>query len=92
MSNAGIAHHHTNNRPHLSDTWMRNAACRGSEEDFHADNLPDTRAALEVCKRCPETTKQACLEYALERYEEGVWGQTTTNRRKVIRRERRKAS
>lgn len=76
--------------PQLSNTWMRDAACRGSKEDFHADNLPDTWAALEVCKVCPLATKKACLEWAIERREEGVWGGTTTNKRKIIRRDRRR--
>lgn len=44
--------------------WWRDAACRDIEVDFFAISHPETRAALEVCARCP--VREECLLDALE--------------------------
>lgn len=75
-------------------TWQLGASCRGKDPDlFHA---PDGERAQErivreakakaVCMGCPVAS--ACLEYALEKREQGVWGGTSDEERTSLRRRR----
>jgi len=73
------------------------AACRAPEvnpDDFFME--PDqpnfvniTRAAKAVCKTCPYMAE--CLAYALENNQPGVWGGTSGNDRRRIKREKKLA-
>lgn len=66
------------------------AACRGLDPDlFFPERGASLAPAKAVCATCPVT--EACLEYALEHHEPGVWGGTGDIERRRIRRERRDA-
>ena len=74
-------------------TWMEQGACRGFDaEQFFPDvGAPrsQTRFIVEqFCNVCP--VKQSCLNFALDNYELGIWGGTTTRKRKDIRSKRSK--
>ena len=67
---------------------MKDSACLNMDSDlFFPEQGKNAAAPLRICARC--TVREACLDYALrygERY--GVWGGTTENERKRIRRRR----
>lgn len=61
-------------------------------DDFFADpdqpnSIKTTNAAKKVCANCPYIVE--CLEWALENNEQGVWGGTTRNERRRLRKEAR---
>lgn len=62
----------------MAQDWRRNASCARAELDSDAwhpeSGVPDP-VVLRVCKRCP--VWKACLNWALEHDEAGVWGGTT---------------
>lgn len=67
------------------EDWMRYAACRGYPTkwwftDHHAKYM---NAARRVCAACP--VQQPCLDAALLRNEEGIWGGLTPLQRGRIR-------
>ena len=77
--------------------WMADAACRGTNPDLW---FPGREAAVIVkanvaqaratCNRCP--VAGPCLDYALSRPDIiGIWGGTTGEDRRQIRRRRRTA-
>lgn len=78
--------------------WMRRAACRDVDTFvfFAPDHLRGgprkawERTAKAVCDTCPVIT--ACLAYALEHDEAGVWGRTSDDDRRRIRRRRKPAA
>ena len=75
--------------------WRIDAACadRSSEEFFLAgDDLEGMRRAQAICAECP--VQDECLEFALATNQSlGIWGGTTPNERRRLRREwLRKAS
>jgi WhiB family redox-sensing transcriptional regulator len=49
------------------------------------NSIKTTNAAKRVCIECPY--KQVCLSWALENNEMGVWGGTTRNERRHMKRE-----
>lgn len=46
---------------------------------------PEARAAIAVCLRCP--VRYPCAQYAMANREVGIWGGTTTELRRLLRRE-----
>lgn len=65
--------------------WMSEGNCVGTDpEAFFPEmghNVP--RAVRGMCETCP--VQQRCLEYAVENYEVGFWGNTTSDERARIR-------
>lgn len=69
--------------------WMSLAACRGTDpEAFYPPEGGHSYDARRVCRACP--VRAACLEYALEHDEYGIWGGLSESHRarlKAVRRE-----
>lgn len=66
--------------------WMQHGSCRSHPADWwfpeHGNGLGEQ--AKTVCQTCP--VQAPCLDYALTRKEEGVWGGlTSTERRALLR-------
>lgn len=57
--------------------------CLGSGVDFFPGRGQngDLDKAKAVCQTCPPSLKAACLEYAIEHVEPGVWGGTSKRER-----------
>ena len=95
MSAAGTAAP-TRKRPPKWDMgdWRQSAACRHSDPNLFFP-IGDTGPAVEhaeaakaVCRQCP--VRVDCLEYALTSNQDtGVWGGTTEEDRRKLRRQRR---
>ena len=70
---------------------FENATCKsiGTEPYYPVTKTLDSEniAALKLCQQCPELFK--CLEWALVHEDQGIWGGTTPNHRKRIRRQRK---
>ena len=66
--------------------WRRRAACHGLHPSTFVTDIGRGHAdALAVCEMCP--VRSPCLAHALADPElVGVWGGTTTNDRKRLRR------
>ena len=72
-------------------SWRADAACRDGDSEIFFP-VGDSDAALEVveqakavCQTCP--VREACLQYALEtRQVDGIWGGTTEDERRRLRR------
>lgn len=62
--------------------WKSVGACRDLENDLFFN--PSTEAlAKQICKECQ--VRRACLTYAVERKEKGVWGGTNFYERQQLR-------
>lgn len=71
------------------DHWTEAAACAGLDTDtFYALEEGQQRQAKAVCKSCPVIAD--CLTHALANNEEGIWGGTTENERRVMQGKRAK--
>ena len=70
----------------MNADWMDDAACAGEDVNKFFPDMPNSRAldAKAICKTCPVIND--CLQHALEHYEQGVWGGTTDNQRRHLRR------
>lgn len=70
----------------LRPWWHRGAACHETPEvNFFPGKGQPVRAARAVCARC--SVSRECLAYALENdCDDGVWGGTTPNERRQMRR------
>jgi WhiB family redox-sensing transcriptional regulator len=73
-----------------TDSWRNRAACRDTSPDMFFPigttglALDQIEAARSVCALCPVT--QECLEFALATNQEaGVWGGTTEEERRKLR-------
>ena len=68
--------------------WTEQAACRGAGTETFYPATPDEEAeALSICATCP--VRAQCLDYAVRNHETyGIWGGTTPEQRRRIRRER----
>ena len=68
--------------------WTQQAACRGTEtEIFYPVTSDEEAEALSICATCP--VRAQCLDYAIRNRETyGIWGGTTPEQRRRIRRER----
>lgn len=73
--------------------WIRRAACDGMDTNVFYPAKADhegVEAAKAVCRRCP--VRGECFEYALNQTgwdgDHGIWGGTTPEERKQIRKGR----
>jgi WhiB family redox-sensing transcriptional regulator len=72
--------------------WRNYAACRNVDPDLFfplgtvGASLPQIEQAKRVCATCPVST--ACLRWALDSGDAGVWGGTTEEERRRHRRSR----
>jgi WhiB family transcriptional regulator, redox-sensing transcriptional regulator len=69
-----------------SDGWRDQAACRDADPDlfFPDRGYADVSEAMTICNGCP--VREECLDWALKVNEdEGVWGGTTPDQRRVLR-------
>lgn len=58
--------------------------CGGEETDlFFREDVRSQQKALAICAQCP--LQKACLEYAIDSEEYGVWGGTTESQRAALR-------
>jgi WhiB family redox-sensing transcriptional regulator len=70
-------------------SWREQAACRGAAQEVFFPSRPgkaivDVEDAKRVCATCP--VQPQCLEFALlTRQDFGVWGGTTEQERRVLR-------
>jgi WhiB family redox-sensing transcriptional regulator len=71
--------------------WRRQAKCLGSDPELFfpagvtGAPLEQAQAAKRVCQSCP--VRSPCLDFALETNQDtGVWGGTTEDERRVMRR------
>lgn len=68
----------------MTESWWEQANCRGRDTElFYPERKSDTEAKL-CCYDCP--VREACLQYALENGEIGVWGGKNDEQRKALRR------
>ena len=72
-------------------TWRGQAKCLGSDPGLFfpvgttGDPLVQVEAAKQVCRTCE--VRPRCLQFALETNQDaGVWGGTTEDERKTLRR------
>ncbi len=77
------------------ESWMLEGACSNLDSDLFfpvGSSMKAMKKSLEakaICNECP--VKLDCLEYALNTNQDsGIWGGTTEDERKSIRREYRK--
>jgi WhiB family redox-sensing transcriptional regulator len=74
--------------PPEKPTWMKRAACRGTDVDlwFPGQGGPVAEAKA-ICETCP--VREQCLDYALSNNEHwGIWGGMADRARRKERRER----
>ena len=74
-----------------SGDWRAAGACRGEDPDLffpitaEGPSARQVTMAKAVCSRC--TVQRQCLNFAMEsRQDHGVWGGTTEDERKLMRR------
>ena len=77
--------------------WRSDAACRRTDPDLFfpvgttGPALVQIEAAKAVCRSCP--VQEPCLEFALTTNQDsGVWGATSEEERRSLRRLRRRAT
>lgn len=69
----------------MNRSWHAEALCRGEDPKvFYPDPPQAGLAATRICQPCP--AQVACLAWALEHDEQGVWGGTTAEQRRTMRR------
>ncbi|MFI5475323.1 WhiB family transcriptional regulator [Streptomyces cacaoi] len=78
------------------DNWREHAECRNEDPDLFfpigtsGPALLQTEQAKAVCRRCP--VREQCLEWAMETDQAlGVWGGTSENERRALKRRTRAA-
>ena len=76
-----------------ADSWRPAASCRSTDPDLFfpvgttGSAVDHIASAKEVCRSCP--VQEPCLEFAVETNQDaGVWGGTTEDERRQIRRRR----
>lgn len=68
--------------------WMSRGACQAEDPDLFfpiASSGPSTRQIMQakaICGRCPVCP--ACLIYALDTHQHGIWGGTTDDERRTM--------
>ena len=71
--------------------WRDDALCLEADAELWFPEIGDSetaRLAKRICLGCP--ARAACLEFALDQGEYiGIWGGTTPNERRDLRRQRR---
>ena len=77
--------------------WRASAACRDADSDLFfpvgstGPALRQIEVAKAICRACPSL--DPCLEFALRTGQDaGVWGATSEDERRAIRRARRRAA
>jgi WhiB family transcriptional regulator, redox-sensing transcriptional regulator len=78
-------------------SWMSRGACRGEDPGLFfpltesGSSLRQIERARAVCGRCP--VQATCLRYAIDTRQQGIWGATTDDERRVMQQptRRRKA-
>jgi WhiB family transcriptional regulator, redox-sensing transcriptional regulator len=75
--------------------WRKQAACLGHDAEAFfpigttGQAVEHIERAKAVCARCPVT--QECLEWALDTNQDaGIWGGTTEDERRTLRRRRQR--
>jgi WhiB family redox-sensing transcriptional regulator len=70
------------------EDWRDHALCKEVDPQIFFEETPGVKstAAKSVCRRCD--VQPQCLEYALNHNEWGIWGGTSINQRKLLRRQR----
>lgn len=63
--------------------WMRKAFCKGANPDLFAEEGHEATAKA-YCQRCKVAV--LCLEWAIARNEEGIWGGTNDAERRALKR------
>jgi WhiB family transcriptional regulator, redox-sensing transcriptional regulator len=69
--------------------WMSRGACRGADPELffpiaaNGPALQQISAAKRICLRCP--VRPACLSFGLKTLPEGIWGGTTPEERRIMR-------
>lgn len=75
-------------QPTNPESWRSKAACRSLPDSMFflaGDDFAGMKRAKAVCEECP--VKDPCLEFAiLTNQSLGIWGGTTPNERRQIRR------
>ena len=70
-----------------NEHWRNDAACRGYPTTWwypqRGNRIATTKQAHEICTRCPVT--EQCLQSAIIRFEEGIWGGVNIRERRSIR-------
>ena len=70
----------------IHEKWVDEAVCAQTDPDcFFPDKGESNAAAIAICKTCP--VKDPCLNYALQHNMSGIWGATSENQRKDLRRQ-----
>ena len=65
--------------------WMDDGLCREVDwAPFFPPLSTNARAAKRICARC--RVKTECLEWALEHEEQGIWGGTSDEERRKLKR------
>lgn len=63
---------------------MKHAKCRGKDPNIFLGETPERRVIARItCSRCP--VKGACLAYAIEHEEVGIWADTNDKQRMYMR-------
>jgi WhiB family redox-sensing transcriptional regulator len=75
--------------------WVEQALCRKFNDPkiWFPDEAGDTEAAQEakeICKQCPVI--EACLEWAIDNNEQGIWGGMGISQRARLKTTRRRAT
>jgi WhiB family redox-sensing transcriptional regulator len=72
--------------------WRDYAACRDADPDLFfplgtsGASVPQIEEAKQICQTCPVC--RPCLRWALDHADDGVWGGTTEEERRMHRRSR----
>lgn len=71
-----------------NEPWRNDSACRGYPTGWwypeRGHGKDEAKKARAICQHCP--VQEACLDHALSRMEDGIWGNTSTKQRQAIRR------
>jgi WhiB family transcriptional regulator, redox-sensing transcriptional regulator len=72
--------------------WRHRAACRGEDTELFfaigstGPALLQIEDAKAVCRRCPLDVADACLQWALDNAEHGVFGGMSEDERRALKR------
>lgn len=67
--------------------WTRSAACTGLDPDmFFSEQGSNVALARAICAGC--LVEEPCLEWGLHHEDKGIWGGTTPQERRVLRKQR----
>ncbi len=79
-------------RRSTSVSWMSKGACQGEDPELFfpiamtGPALQQVSVAKAICQRC--AVRVACLSYGLQTSQDGIWGATTREERRAMRRAR----